>query len=196
MAAARPCEMRKLFFAVLVGGGFLFANQGFAAPSIAELFGSRVTGIARFSSPYARLDFVGDGVADPVYLVSIAHGSSKLTISSDVTVVPDVFGVPPGHPLANNSERIALGVVLGRSGRKFLITDFDNSAHFFDSPIWQEKSIPISVATRGSPAQKAFQKQAKSIENDILVLGTEAGIDIALYWNGKNFAVFWPNEEP
>jgi len=28
------------------------------------------------------------------------------------------------------------------------------------------------------------------------VLGTEAGIDTALYWNGKTFALFEPNEEP
>ena len=32
--------------------------------------------------------------------------------------------------------------------------------------------------------------------HDILVVGTEAGIDTALYWTGQSYAWFQPVEEP
>ena len=31
---------------------------------------------------------------------------------------------------------------------------------------------------------------------DAIQLGTEAGIDILLYWDGKKWRLFWPAEEP
>jgi len=30
----------------------------------------------------------------------------------------------------------------------------------------------------------------------MLLLGTEAGIDVALYWTGNGYAVFAPKEQP
>jgi hypothetical protein len=41
-----------------------------------------------------------------------------------------------------------------------------------------------------------FHTQEKQIAHHFVVLGTEAGIDIALYWPGKPFTVFWPPEDP
>ena len=31
---------------------------------------------------------------------------------------------------------------------------------------------------------------------DAIELGTEAGIDILLYWTGKQWRIYWPPEDP
>src|SRR5262249_2976490 len=75
-------------------------------------------------------------------------------------------------------------------------TDVAPNGGYFDTPIWSGSTPPVAVAKRGSKAFREFQKQEKRIQHDVLVLGTEAGIDTALYWNGKTFALFQPNQEP
>jgi hypothetical protein len=88
---------------------------------------------------------------------------------------------------------MALFIKLGKSNRTFLLTDMSG---FFDTPIWHQKPLPLEVAKRGSKTHSEFRAREKRIRHDILVLGTEAGIDTALYWNGKTFVLFAPAEEP
>jgi hypothetical protein len=174
----------------------LAAAGASAAPSLPP-FGSRVATIAHFHQPYEVLDFDGDGVPDQLYLVSVAAGSPAATIAKDVTVLSRPL---KGEPLGNRAEPLALAIVLGKSGQKYLLTDaMGGTTHFFDqSPgsIWKQEPFPLSIAKRGSEQFVTFHKQEKQIAHDIVVLGTEAGIDIALYWTGKTFTVFWPPEEP
>lgn len=153
-----------------------------AADDVSALFGSRVGADARFK--LATADFDGDGKADRLALVSVAAGP----LAKEVTVADRLFG---SDASTNRSTKTALAFAMG-NGREFLVTDKD----FFATPIWSETPVPLSVAKRGSAPFKAFAAQDKHIVHDIVVLGTEAGIDIALYWNGKGFAVFWPAEEP
>lgn len=147
-------------------------------------FGDRVAPIANQPAPYASADFDGDGIADAVTVVSVAAGK---VLPGDVTVISNLWH---NSWRANQATLRAVAIVLGH--RKFLIVGPD----YFDSPIWSGRQLPLSVAKRGSKAFREFQKQEKRIRSDILVLGTEAGIDTALYWNGKTFALFEPNEEP
>jgi hypothetical protein len=102
------------------------------------------------------------------------------------------------EPLGAHAEKLALAIVLAKGKRKFLITGYEGEGvtDFFASPMWSEKSVPLSIAKKGSQAWRDFQQQEKRIRNDVLVVGTEAGIDMALYWNGKAFALFEPSEEP
>ncbi len=136
-------------------------------------------------------------VPDQAYLVSISAGSAKGGIAPDVTVVSDLW---TDGPLGAHAEKIAIAIVLGQEQAQIpdhqLFSTPSGNAGFFDSPSWEQGDPPISVAKRGSAPFKDFQKQEKTIKNDVLVLGTEAGIDTALYWNGKTFVVFAPNEEP
>ena len=149
-------------------------------------FGDRVAAVASQPAPYASADFDGDGVADTVTVVSVAAGKA---LPADVTVISRLWASSWN---ANQNAGRALAIDLGKQHRKFLIADPD----YFDSPMWTEKRLPLSVAKRGSKTFNEFQAQEKRIRNDILVLGTEAGIDTALYWNGKTFALFEPAEEP
>lgn len=155
-----------------------------ASPSVG--FGDRVAPVANQRVPYASADFDGDGTADTVTVVSVSPGK---TLPGDIMVISDAWSTP-WH--ANQSTKRALAIVVGKQHRKFLIADPD----YFDSPIWNEKQLPLDVAKRGSKAFREFQSEEKAIQHDILVLGTEAGIDTALYWNGKTFELFAPAEEP
>lgn len=115
--------------------------------------------------------------------------SSGKALPPDVTAVSSLWSSP--WRTANATKR-ALAIFVGKQHHKFLIADPD----YFDTPIWNEKQLPLAVAKRGSKSFREFQAQEKHIQHDILVLGTEAGIDTALYWNGKTFALFAPAEEP
>ncbi|HEX2591638.1 MAG TPA: hypothetical protein VHL34_09095 [Rhizomicrobium sp.] len=131
------------------------------------------------------LDFDGDGVADSVTLVS-AHG--PIGMSAGTTIISNLWG-----PKVKEAKDTVVFIRLGKPSRGYLLMD---QSGFFDTPIWKQKPLPLEVAKRGSKAFKEFQSQERAIKNDILVLGTEAGIDIALYWDGKTFKLFEPNEEP
>lgn len=185
--------MRKVSTAVVLVA--LACVPAFATSIVTPLFGSRVVENARFKVPYATLDFDGDGQADAVYLVSIAKASATAAIASDVKVISTLFY---SQPLGAREEKLALAVLLAKDKQKFLFTGYEGEgvSDFFASPSWNEKDIPLSVAKRGSQAFRDFQAQEKRIKNDILVVGTEAGIDTALYWNGKTFVWFEPIEEP
>lgn len=187
--------MRKILFPAILLAAILASQAALSAPVVTSLFGSRVSENARFKAPYLTADLDGDGAADAVYLVSIAKASPKAAIAPEVTVSSQLFY---SQPLGAHEAKLALGIVLAKGSRKFLITGYqgEDVTDFFDSPMWGEKSVPLSIAKRGSPTFLDFQRQEKHIRNDVLVVGTEAAIDMALYWNGKAFALFEPNEEP
>ncbi len=165
----------------------LLAALPASADPVSALFGSRVTEHTGFKAPYLTADFDGDGVPDAVYIVAIAPESARKTLAPNIAIAG--FQTDAPH-LDKQGDAFALAIVQGKSKRKTLVTGP------FDTPIWTVSPPPVSVAIRGSQAFKDFQKQEKHIANDVLVLGTEAGIDVALYWNGKAFVEFAPNEEP
>ena len=165
------------------------------AANVSVLFGSRVVANARFAAPYLAGDFDGDGTADAVYLVTVLPASPKASLAKDVTVIGDQLGAAP---LGNHGEALAIAILNGRSGRKFLVTGYEGEGvtDYFGSPIWSAKPIPLTLAKKGSQAFRQFREQEKRITNDVLVIGTEAGIDTALYWNGTRYVLFAPHEEP
>lgn len=167
-----------------------------AAPNdLPALFGPRVAPAARFPAPVVTGDFDGDGLPDQAYLVTIKAGSATDKLAPDVTVNDKAFGA---EPLGEHAEDLALAIVPGSGKGKTLLPGYQgqDSKGFFDSPMWEEAKPPLSLAKRGSKTFAEFKRQKKAIRNDVLVVGTEAGIDMALYWTGKGFALFAPDEEP
>ena len=165
------------------------------AQDLSALFGSRVTANAPLKAPLFTGDFDGDGTADAAYLVTILPASAQDKLAEDVTVISALFG---RKPLGARGETLALGIVQNSGRQKFLLTGYqgDGVADFFDSPIWGSLPPPIDIAKRGSTTFQTFQAEEPGIKNDILVVGTEAGIDTALFWNGRSYILFAPAEEP
>jgi hypothetical protein len=167
-----------------------------AAPNdLPTLFGPRVAMAKRFPAAVAVGDFDGDGVPDQAYLVAVKPGTATQKLAPDVTVVSKVFGA---EPLGAHGATLALAMVQENGKRKTLLTGYQgkDSTDFFASPMWTSGEVPLSLAKRGSKVFADFQRQKKAIRNDVLVVGTEAGIDTALYWTGKGYALFSPEEEP
>ena len=183
-----------LGLALLTALGSLSATA--ASPDdVSKLFGSRVQANDRFAAPFATGDFDGDGTPDAVYLVTILPQSADHKLAADVTVISKLFG---RAPLGSRGESLALAILQDGGKRKFLLTGYQGEgvSGYFESPIWSGIPVPLAVAKRGSKSFAEFQQQEKKIRHDILVVGTEAGIDTALYWNGKSYAIFRPIEEP
>lgn len=190
---ARALASRVLPLLLLAGS---IATQALAgADDVPAQFGPRVTASERFQAPFATGDFDGDGKPDSLYLVSIRSAAPGITLNGDVTVLGGLFG---REALGDRPEGLALAVLLASGKGKFLLTGYDGegTTGFFESPIWSEPEPPLAVAKRGSADFAAFQRQEPHISQDIMVVGTEAGIDMALYWTGRSFALFEPAEEP
>ena len=54
----------------------------------------------------------------------------------------------------------------------------------------------METIARTDKRYREWKKQVPALKGDAIQLGTEAGIDILLYWNGKKWDLFWPKEEP
>jgi len=166
-----------------------------AAQDLSALFGSRVTANARYKAPLFTGDFDGDGTPDAAYLVTILPESAQDKLAGDVTVIGTQFG---REPLGSRGEALALAIVQKSGWQKYLLTGYDGEgvSDFFGSPMWGSLPPPIDVARRGSKPFRTFQAEEPGIKHDILVVGTEAGIDTALFWNGQSYVLFSPAEEP
>ena len=188
-------KIATLVFVACCGGFFVMTPVDAKAEDLSTLFGSRVTANARFSAPFLSGDFDGDGTPDAAYLVTILPQTAQNKLAEDVTVVGMVFG---REPLGARGETLALGIVQKGGRQKFLLTGYDGEgvSDFFGSPIWGSLPPPIDIAKRGSKVFQTFQAEEPGIKHDILVVGTEAGIDTALFWNGQNYVLFSPVEEP
>ena len=62
--------------------------------------------------------------------------------------------------------------------------------------MWSEKPLPLKIIRTKDRAYAAWKKSAPAMKGDGIELGTEAGIDILLYWDGKRWRVHEPAEVP
>lgn len=69
-------------------------------------------------------------------------------------------------------------------------------ARFFSSPIWEEADKPIKVLLRTDPAIKDWSRVHRRWRGDGVLLGTEAGVDLLLFWDGKRWRVAYGSEAP
>ncbi len=166
-----------------------------AASEISFLFGSRFSIAPGADAPSITADLNGDGAEDRVFLVSIAPASEVNREAAGVTVLSNLWHA---KPLGAHGAKRALAIVLGQGGGKFVITDYRGGGvrGYFETPIWDAKPLPLGYAKAGGITFLKLADQGMRAEGDIVILGTEAGIDTALYWNGKAFKLFEPAEEP
>ena len=194
MARAQFCAT-LVFAACLLWAGSTVAAPATSPADVSKIYGSRVVNNPLAKAPLTG-DFDGDGVPDTAYLVTIKPASPQVSFAKDVTLVENLFD-NPSTPIGGHGEKLAVAIVLGKDERKFLLTAYGNGdSGFFDSPIWGQAPLPIEVAKHGSKDFEYFAQGEKRIKNDVIGVFTEAGINTAVYWDGKTFAHYWPAEEP
>jgi len=155
-------------------------NQG-----ACENFGTGIVAINP-EKPYVG-DFNGDGIADNLFLLEL-RGSCRI---SDDSVLINPWS--SGGNVQPFDESLGLGIVHGgKQGTKTVLYDPD----FLSTPIWKETPAPVSVLKRESEDYPVWKKSVSDLDGDAIVLETEAGIDILLYFNGTTYTIFWPEEEP
>ncbi len=150
------------------------------------LFGAAAVEASNNKTPFSA-DLNGDGKPDAVYVLNLTAQAKPAPAESGVTFVNPWNG----KPRSARAATIAIGVQLA-SGARYVVHDDE----FFASPLWKQAKLPVAIARRGSKEHREFARQTNAVRNDVIVLGTEAGIDIALYWDGKRFVLFWPKETP
>ncbi|HEX4629505.1 MAG TPA: hypothetical protein VH188_00940 [Chthoniobacterales bacterium] len=131
-------------------------------------------------------DFDGDGVADEFKVV---HEAEKVAKGAGVRLVNPWQGKKSSEK--SSPKGLALMIRLTRQPQTFLLYDTD----YFRTPMWKEGKPPVNVITKKDKGYAAWKKQVPALHADAIELGTEAGIDILLYWDG-GWRLFWPKEEP
>ena len=130
-------------------------------------------------------DFDGDGVADEF---TLTRDAAKVAKEANVRL-SNPWGVATGTKLA--PKGVGLVVRLSRTARRELLYD----PEYFGTPMWEEAKPPLEVITKKDRRYRAWKKEVPALQHDAIELGTEAGIDILLYWDGKQWRVFWPDNE-
>ena len=131
-------------------------------------------------------DFDHDGVADDFTTIRDAAKESR---AKGVRVVN-----PWRKRSASNQtpKGFGLRIRLSRAAETYLVHDPD----FFSSPMWSERRAAVKVITPKDRQYRAWKKEAPGLRADAVQLGTEAGIDILLYWDGTQWRLYWPAEDP
>lgn len=137
-----------------------------------------------FAANCLAADFDGDGVPDEF---TITREAEKVAKESGVRLVNPWLETGGSKKSPKGS---GLVIRLSRWPQKFLVHDFE----FFKVTPWKQEP-PVRVITKKDKGYAAWKKQVPALRADAIELGTEAGIDILLYWDGR-WRLFWPDEEP
>jgi hypothetical protein len=129
-------------------------------------------------------DFNNDGKIDTLQIVAVDTPPPTNIKLLSPWGIPKAFKPP-----------IALALYIRHGGKagEFLLHNRD----YLDTPTWREaKPLPISVVKKGTPDYRSWQRQLPKLRGDAILLPTEAGIDILLYWDGSTYRVYFPPEIP
>src|SRR5688500_13766506 len=137
-----------------------------------------------FASRVLAADFDGDGVADEF---KITRDAAKSAREAGIVVV-NPWKIGSSKP----TKELGFIIRLSRPAKTFLLHD----SEFLSTPMWKEQKAAAKTIARTDRRYRDWKKQVPTLKGDAIQLGTEAGIDILLYWNGKEWELFWPDEEP
>ena len=198
MSDTRRMKAWWALLAVGVAGGLAAAAEPPAKGNVearvkamlARQFGTSVQPLSDRKPYYLTGDFNGDGRQDVLVLVQ-SRGSAAAGVTS----------LNPWHPRASRLPAVGstgLAILHGSRGgwdaaapaARFLVTDRE----FFSTPIWQAPGGSALLSVKKKPRRGTVTP--KGARGDVIHVATEAGIDLSLYWDGKTYRIFAPQEEP
>ena len=154
---------------------------------------SRIALHPRFRAPVTQADLDGDGKPDAISVVHILPGGAGREMDPAVRIANPWDSGTSAQGLTDEDQTMALVVENSRSAARYLL----------HSPLVEISARvgaghPVAVERANTRLARRFRKDCPDLRHDFLRMATEAGIDIALFWNaGTNrYDVCWPNEIP
>jgi hypothetical protein len=125
-------------------------------------------------------DFDGDGTPDRLWVRRQSRAA-----------IPALAWDPWNARLRRNAG-VAFMLVVDRHAGCTLI----QNRRFFSTPIWQESPAPLQVLRQDAPQAESWHAFAPRWRGDGILLGSEAGIDMLMYWDGRRFRVVHSDDTP
>lgn len=160
-------------------------------PAVSTKYDSSIFATSKSIADDQVIDINGDAQPDTVNVVTISKSMTNLP-SSVTLITPwesNENEVKKPHSLAEGSLNNVF--VTFDSSKQFLVHDV-NDISLLDT----EAASEISVASKSSLAELELSELSERAKGDVIVIPTEAGIDIYLYWNGSTFQTYEPIESP
>lgn len=133
-------------------------------------------------------DFDGDGAVDRLWIVPPASARP---------VVRRQFARDPWRDRLQVFDPAAMALVLASGGRtpSAACTVIQNQ-RFFATPIWEAGDKPVRILRHSDPEAQAWRRVARHWRGDGILLGTEAGVDVLLYRDGRRYRIAYGSEAP
>ena len=136
-----------------------------------------------------QLDINGDGFIDSLFILR----ANPKSIVDKKCVQLNAWN---NHESFKPDTQIVLGFKISNDNYKKYISCIVFNSSFFNSPIYQQKELPINIVVGNEAKKIVGDNCGKRPNGDAVILGTEAGIDVYLYWAGEKFTLCEPAEEP
>jgi hypothetical protein len=133
-------------------------------------------------------DFDGDGVADRLWIVppATARPAARRQLARD-----------PWRDRQQAFDPAAMALVLeSGGGTPSAACIVIQNRRFFATPIWDADDKPVRILRRSDPEAQAWRRVARHWRGDGILLGTEAGVDVLLYRDGRRYRIAYGSEAP
>lgn len=151
----------------------------------------RIIPDSRLLAPINGADLDGDGKQDAVSIVHILPGGVGRRMDRNIVVANPWDIDASAQALQDEDTQIALLIENSRSGTRYLL-----HSPYVEVSNNLRANGPVEVTRAKSSRARAFRKDCPALRHDVLLMTTDAGIDIALFWNANRFEVCWPQEIP
>jgi len=151
----------------------------------------RIMPDSRLPAPNTGADLDGDGKPEVVSVVHILPESAGRSIEENVVIANPWDSDASAQDLPDEDTQMALLITNSRTKARYLLHSpyVELSANLLSG-------APFEAKRAKTPQGLAFRKDCPALRHDFLQMATEAGIDIALFWNLSRYEVCWPEEIP
>lgn len=163
-----------------------------ATGSVRVLFGKNVSIEKNIRPLYLAGDFDGDKKMDYVFAVKTKGMVRDLPATVQARNIATYKQLPPSYSLLMKDRlAISLAIILSSQKPKALLLVDSSHPTLFNQAY--SDGLAMLYGEKAVTVIKDYKLKAKGV---IVVIPTAAGIDTYLYWDGKKFEHYWPEEIP
>lgn len=145
----------------------------------------------RHRAPITEADLDGDSKPDAVSIVHILPEGAGRRIDADIVIANAWDTDASAQAVPNEDTQMALLIKNSKSGASYLL-----HSPYIELSNNLLSGVPVKVKRAKTRLARAFRTDCPEMRHNFLLMATEAGIDIALFWNKSRYEVCWPEEIP